>query len=345
MTSNNSKIIFPAEWAPQSGVMLTWPHEGTDWVYMMNEVENCFAEIAGTIAEVEKVLIVCRDKSRVAAKLNFTNAKNIFFAELPSNDTWARDHGAITVYIDNKPVLYDFTFNGWGMKFAADKDNQLNRLLLKGNFFRKEIDLLNQQHLVLEGGSLESDGQGTLLTTRQCLLSFNRNDFLTEKELEGQLKELFGFERVLWLSSGYLTGDDTDSHVDTLARFCSPEMIAYVKCDDPEDEHYEALAKMESELRRFKTLGGNPYDLVPLPMADPVYDEEGQRLPATYANFLIINKLVLLPMYQSGKDQIAYEQLAKTFPDREIRGINCLPLIQQHGSLHCVTMQFPEGVI
>jgi agmatine/peptidylarginine deiminase len=199
-------------------------------------------------------------------------------------------------------------------------------------------------HCVLEGGSIESDGKGTILTTAECLLSENRNDHLSQEEIEDYLKLIFGAERILWLNNGYMAGDDTDSHIDTLARFCSEDTIAYVQCTDPNDEHFEELKLMEEELQTFRTLDGKPYRLVALPMADAVVDGD-DRLPATYANFLIINEAVLVPTYHSPKDKIALQQIQTAFPDREVIGINCLSLIKQHGSLHCVTMQFPKGII
>jgi len=338
------KIVFPAEWACQSGIMLTWPHENTDWADMLEEVEVCFIAIVKAIAEREKVLIVCPDQLLLSFKLKHCLAENLIFAELASNDTWARDHGAITVMKEGQPTLYDFTFNGWGMKFASNFDNQITSSLYQQGLFQNRVLYRNLQNLILEGGSLESDGEGTILTTRACLLSANRNQYLSKDEIELNLKELFGAEQILWLSSGYLAGDDTDSHVDTLARFCDPQTIAYVKCEDVKDEHYDALKNMENELISFRTLNSQPYNLIPLPMADAVYDGEF-RLPATYANFLIINGAVLVPFYESPKDTIAESQLQKAFPDREIIGIDCLPLILQHGSLHCVTMQFPKGVL
>jgi len=341
---NNTNIIFPAEWATQSGVMLTWPDDGTDWADMLDEVEVCFIAIAKAIAEREKLLIVCQNSELLATKLKECQIENIIFAQYPLNDTWARDHGAITVMIDGKPTLYDFTFNGWGLKFAANFDNQITSSLFKKGIFRNDVQYKNKQNFVLEGGSLESDGEGTLLTTRDCLLSINRNQHLKEEAIEKLLIDLFGLQQVLWLSSGYLEGDDTDSHIDTLARFCDPQTIAYVRCDDVSDEHYEALKKMEQELTAFRTLKNESYELLPLPMADPVFEGEG-RLPATYANFLIINGAVLVPFYNSPKDNVAAIQLQKAFPDRAIIGIDCRPLIKQHGSLHCVTMQFPEGVL
>ncbi|MDR1610043.1 MAG: agmatine deiminase family protein, partial [Candidatus Symbiothrix sp.] len=199
-------------------------------------------------------------------------------------------------------------------------------------------------HVVLEGGSIESDGEGTLLTTSRCLLSKNRNEYKSKEEIAGYFQMIFGLKRILWLNKGYLAGDDTDSHIDTLARFCDSQTIAYVQCTDESDEHFKELSQMERELQKFKTPDGKPYRLIPLPMAEPVYEDD-ERLPATYANFLIINGAVLMPGYNSPLDEIARLQLQQAFPDREIISIDCLPLIKQHGSLHCVTMQLPEGFL
>lgn len=340
-----SNIRFPAEWEPQSGVQLTWPHEDTDWRDILDEVIPCYAALAAEIAKRERLLIVCRDVDAVCRQLGDTaRSENICFRVVPSNDTWARDHGALSVFADGQPELYDFTFNGWGMKFAANLDNQITRHLVRQNAFAPNVRCRNLQHLVFEGGGIESDGQGTLLTTEACLLSPNRNDHFTKEELDAFYRLLFGAARILWLRHGYLAGDDTDSHVDTLARLCNPDAIAYVACDDADDEHFDALSRMEAELRAFRTLEGKPYTLIPLPMADPVFDD-GQRLPATYANFLIVNGAVLMPTYGSPKDEAARAQLQKAFPGREVVGLDCQPLIKQHGSLHCVTMQFPEGFL
>lgn len=341
--STPETIIFPAEWHPQSGVQLTWPHIDTDWRNMLDEVNECFSTIANEIAKREILIIVCPDSREVKPLLNQDLLTNVRFYETATNDTWARDHGGISVLINGTPHIYDFTFNGWGMKFAANYDNQILKKLFTRNAFEKHIVYSNQLNFILEGGSVESDGKGTLLTTSECLLSENRNN-LSKSEFEAKLTQLFGLRQILWLDHGYLAGDDTDSHVDTLARLCNENTIAYVKCDDTSDEHFAELQKMENQLQQFETIEGKPYNLIPLPMADKVIFED-ERLPATYANFLIINGAVLLPTYNSPKDEIAKQQLQRAFPDREIIGINCIPLIKQHGSLHCVTMQFPEGFI
>lgn len=337
-------VILPAEWYPQSAVQLTWPHEDTDWAPILEEVIPCFVAIAREVIKREKLLIVCPDESEVRKALGEVDYGQILFREMQTNDTWARDHGGISVFDEGRPMVYDFVFNGWGMKFAANHDNLITRKLCQMATFREEVIPINMQPFVLEGGSIESDGKGTLLTTVECLASVNRNEYLQREELENYLKEVFGLDRILWIESGYLAGDDTDSHVDTLARFCGDDTIAFVQCLDRDDEHFEELQEMEREIRAFTRANGEPYRLVPLPMADRVV-WEGERLPATYANFLIINDAVLLPFYGSPKDEIARVALQEAFPGREIVGIDCLPLIKQHGSLHCVTMQYPEGFI
>lgn len=344
MESYNTKFL-PPEWFPQSGVMVTWPHKKSDWIDYLDEVINCFVLISNEILKEEKLLVICSDPSLVAREFDNSLLKNLILVHLESNDTWARDHGPITVFVDGKPEILDFQFNGWGLKFPASLDNQLTRQLMKKRIFSGDVSYKNCMNFVFEGGSFETDGVGTLLTTEACLLSRNRNQKMTKKEIEMYLIDVFNLNRVLWLSSGYLAGDDTDSHIDTLARFCNEKSIAYVKCDDPSDEHFIHLNNMEEEIKSFKTQAGEPYQLIKLPMADCMTDESGKRLPATYANFLIINNKVLIPFYSTSKDEIARASLQTAFPDREVVGIECSTLIQQHGSLHCVTMQLPVGVL
>lgn len=335
---------LPAEWHPQSGIQLTWPHAGTDWSHMLKEVQECFINIAREITKREIVFIVTPEPEDVRKQLaGNVNMENVRFLECETNDTWARDHGAITMIDGGTPSLLDFTFNGWGLKFASDLDNRITRHAVDAKALNGQY--VNRLGFVLEGGSIESDGMGTLLTTSECLLSPNRNGQLNKVEIEEYLKSTFHLQKVLWLDHGYLAGDDTDSHIDTLARFCSTDTIAYVKCEDTEDEHYEALHAMEEQLKTFQTLAGEPYRLLALPMADKIEDD-CERLPATYANFLIMNNAILYPTYnQPENDRKAGEVLQEAFPDHQIVGIDCRALIKQHGSLHCVTMQYPLGVI
>ena len=309
---------------------------------MLDEVEECFLNLAREIASRQPLLLVAPEFP--AALEDFPYRDRICFVECPTNDTWARDHGFITlIERHSDPQLLDFCFNGWGMKFAADKDNLINSHLAKAGVLNG--DYINCRNFVLEDGSIESDGEGTLLTTSTCLLSPNRNDTMSRADIEQYLTERFNLRQVLWLDYGYLAGDDTDSHIDTLARLCPGHTIVYVKCNDKQDEHYGTLQSMENQLKTFRTPDGDPYRLLPLPMADPIYDEDGARLPATYANFLIMNTAVLYPTYdQPENDARAAEVLAEAFPGREIVGVDCRALIRQHGSLHCVTMQYPESV-
>lgn len=338
-------VFFPPEWYPQSAIQLTWPHEDTDWRDTLNEITDCFTVLAQEILKRQKLIIICKNISVVKESIGADCVNdNLILVEIPTNDTWARDHSGISVFIEDRSCIYDFTFNGWGLKFRSDYDNQVNKTLFGKHIFNSFVKLINRKNFVLEGGAIESDGKGTLLTTSQCLLSPNRNSYFVRQEIEDYLKKIFGLERVLWLDYGYLAGDDTDSHIDTLARFCDERTIAYVQCNDERDEHFEELKKMEEQLKGFKDLNDNPYNLIALPMVPEIVCE-GERLPATYANFLIMNNAVLLPIYGKETDDFAIEQVKKAFPEREVIPINCLPIIRQHGSLHCVTMQYPQGFV
>lgn len=335
---------LPAEWAEQSGVQLTWPDEQTDWVTNLDEVIPVYVHMAREIMAREKLLLVCRDKSILPEFLQ-QERENLIIREMPVNDTWARDHGAVTLLEEGEPVLLNFRFNGWGMKFAACDDNQITPNLYQSQAFQPGLPLRDYSYFTFEGGAVESNDNGCLLTTSECLLSKNRNEHLSKNEIEFFLKTCFHAEKVLWLDHGFLEGDDTDSHIDTLARFCSEDTIAYVKCNNPADIHFDALQKMEAQLQQLTDQDGQPFKLVALPFPDPILDEDGQRLPATYANFLIVNQAVLFPVYGVRQDEEAVRVVASLFPDREIVPINSVPLIKQHGSVHCVSMQFPAGVL
>lgn len=332
---------LPAEWEPQSFVQFTFPHLQSDWAYMYQEVTSCFIRIIEATASFEPVVVVCHSTEEVGGYFKNPTKYTIRFVEIASNDTWARDHGAITVLHDDKPVLLDFVFNGWGKKFEAGLDNLISPQLAKSVLKETKVQFMD---FVLEGGAIESDGQGTLLTTSECLLSPFRNPHLNKAQIGEFLIETFGLKKILWLNHGYLAGDDTDSHIDTLARLCSPNTIAYVKCDDLEDEHFEALQLMEEQLKTFTNSKGLPYKMIALPWPQACYDSDGDRLPATYANFLIVNGGVLVPTYAVPQDKEALRIIQNIFPERKVIGIDCRPLIDQHGSLHCISMQFPAGV-
>ncbi len=343
---------LPAEWEKQSGVQMTWPDESTPW-YELPEVQRCYARIAEAILRREALLMVTADEEACRRRLEEIAAADgltidveaIRFVETPINDTWARDHGGIAVLGDDgEKYLYDFVFNGWGLKFASDLDNQITRNIFYRNAFQGDILGVDMRPFVLEGGSIDCDGKGTLLTTVECLLSVNRNEYLSQEEIEGELKQAFGLKRILWLEHGGIVGDDTDSHVDILARFAPDDTIVYTACDDPSDENYAPLKAMEEDLRAFRTLDGKPYRLIPLPLPEAMYLDD-YRLPASYANFLVINGAVLVPGAGSPRDTEAAEQIGRAFPGRDVEVIDCRPLLSGHGGLHCVTMNYPYNYI
>ena len=328
-------LRMPAEWERQKLVLMSFPHENTDWADDLQASLSPFIRIAQAIAYGEALYIICKNKENISSM--FCSTRNMTFIEIATNDTWIRDYGYISIKEDNELKLLDFTFNGWGDKFEALLDNTVNSALHKKGYMG--ITPLETIDLVLEGGSIESDGEGTILTTSTCLCNPNRNDGLSKTEVEKVLNHYLGADRILWLDHGYLAGDDTDSHIDTLARFVNKETIAYVKCDDDEDEHYASLKKMEEQLKSFSTKEGKAYRLVALPMCEAKYNKEGNRLPATYANFLITNNALIYPIYNDKNDKQVGDILKELFPDKEIIPINCLKLIEQGGSLHCSTMQ------
>ena len=320
---------MPAEWEPQSAVQLTWPHEATDWAPILPEITAVYEEMAREIKKREPLIIV---------------------DDIPHNDTWARDHGFITVEetSDLRPqtsdlILLDFCFNGWGEKFEAGLDNQINKHLFDKGIVKGQYE--SHLDFVLEGGSIESDGKGTVFTTTCCLMAPHRNQPLTQQEIEARLKEYLGAERIVWINHGSLIGDDTDGHIDTLVRICPDDTLLYTGGDDDHPD----LARMEEELKTLRTLDGRPYRLLKLPLPRPIYEKvqsskfkvQSERLPATYANYLVINGAVLVPTYnQPDLDAEAMRIIQQAFPDREIVGIDCCAVIKQHGSLHCCTMQY-----
>ncbi len=335
---------LPAEWEEQDGVLVAWPDQESDWQPALEFVEPVFAEIIATISRFERVILIEPDTVSSSPMLKVKEAgaamERITCCKIATNDTWARDFGPITVMDNDNPLLLDFGFNGWGLKFPADRDNRINQALCSAKIFSSPVKTVG---FVLEGGSIESDGNGTLLTTSRCLLSPNRNPHLSKEEIESFLCQELGSRRVLWLENGYLAGDDTDSHIDTLARLAPEDTILHVTCTDPVDEHFDALEAMKCELEKFRTESGKPYRLIPLPLPSPCYGSESERIPATYANYLVLNKAVLVPTYSDLCDSSALAAIGLAFPSRTVIGIECRPLLLQHGSLHCLTMQLPKG--
>lgn len=344
------KFRLPAEWEPQWGVLLTWPHEYTDWAPYLQDIIDTMAVMAREIALRENVVIVAWNKNLVPMDLQ--ENEHVYITSFPTDDTWARDHGPITLVRSESqgakggeqelPRWLDFKFNGWGEKFQADFDNLVPLKLRAFSSFYQYFDIEDHEDFVLEGGSIECDGQGTVFTTSQCLLALHRNQSLTQEEIEQELKCRLRVERIVWLDHGNLLGDDTDGHIDTIVRVAPDNTLVYVGCDDPDDEQYEDFQQLEAQLQSLRTGDDQPYRLLKLPMPAAIYEEDGERLPATYANFLVINGAVLVPVYgQEENDRQAMEVIRQAFPDREMVPIDSRTIIRQHGSVHCLTMQIP----
>lgn len=336
---------LPAEWEPQDAVMLAWPHAATDWAPQLAEVTRVYLELTRQIGRFTRVLIVTGEAAKVADELHRAgiNPDPVRYCPAPTDDTWIRDFGPLSIYRDGAPVLLDFIFDGWGGKFPATRDNRVSAVLHRRGCFGATAR--HPVNLVLEGGSIEVDGRGTLLTTSRCLLHAGRNPHLQKDAWESLFSELFGIRKILWLDHGALAGDDTDSHIDTLVRFAPDNTLLYVSCDDPADEHFPELQRMQRQLATFTNAAGEPFRMQPLPWPRPCY-ADGARLPAGYANFLVINRAVLVPIYgDPAADRAALDMLGRAFPGREPVPIDCRTLIRQHGSLHCITMQLPQGVL
>lgn len=344
----DNRLRLPAEWEPQWGILLTWPHEETDWKPYLNDIIETMTHMVREIIKYENVMIVAQNPDLIAEDLR--EHERVFITTFPTDDTWARDHGPISLMketADDKRLCWlDFMFNGWGNKFPAAYDNMVPLKLLAYSHFLEEAEIEDHQDFVLEGGSIECDGRGTLFTTSQCLMAPHRNQPLSREEITEQLKRRLRVERVVWLDHGNLVGDDTDGHIDTIVRIAPDDTLLYVGCDDDKDEQYEDFRALEQQLQTLRTEEGKPYRLLRLPMPEPIYEaESGDRLPATYANFLILNGAVLVPVYgQPANDELALSILRQAFPDRAMIPIDSRTIIRQHGSIHCLTMQIPGKI-
>jgi len=340
-----TEFRLPAEWEPQAGILVAWPHAGTDWAARLDAVETTYVALIHAIARFEPVVVCVADagiRTRAEKLLGaHTLATHLVrFVEVPYDDTWLRDSGPITLTDGRRFRLTDFRFTGWGGKFEGSRDDRLIAQLAAQGLFRdvehRRVDW------ALEGGAIESDGRGTILTTWRCLN--HRHPLATRAEIDAVLLDGLAARRILWLEHGYLEGDDTDAHIDTLARFAPDDAIVYQACDDPSDPHHAELARMAAELAALRTPEGAPYRLHALPWARPIRDA-GRRLAASYANYLIVNGAVLIPAYGDPADAAAARVIGAAHPGRETVPVPCRPLIWQNGSLHCVTMQLPHGVL
>jgi len=337
---------MPAEWEPHEATWLSWPHKEESWPGAFESVPGIFVELTRHLAESELVRINVADADfaeRVMTLLRAggVNTDAVRFHFNPTNDAWARDHGPIYVVRDGAGrrarAINDWRYNAWGDKYPPyDLDD-----VIPTRIAEEMNEVLFQPDIVMEGGSLDVNGRGALITTEACLLNPNRNPHLNRKQIERYLKDYLGVTAVLWLGEG-IAGDDTDGHIDDLTRFVAPDAVVTVIEDDPSDENYEALIENYERLLRMKDQDGNPLRVVKLPMPGPVYFED-QRLPASYANFYIANQSVLVPTYRHANDAKACEILQQRFPDRRVIGIDCTRLIWGLGSIHCVTQQQPAA--
>jgi len=331
------------EWARQAAVLMAWPHAATDWQPWLAPIERDYVALAEAIAREVPPIILCQDEAHresILRQLNDRCEHAPVPVIAPYNDTWCRDYGPLTCDNHGKVKLLDFCFNGWGDKYDASLDDQVNHALAA--LWNAELTTLDFE---LEGGSIETDGAGTLLTTTRCLLESNRNSGFPAERIEAFLLETLGLQRCLWLRSGALLGDDTDSHIDNLARFTSADTIVHAICDDADDPHSAQLQAMAAELRTFRQTNGEPYVLRAIHLPKPQHDESGRRLPGSYINFLIVNGSVIVPVFDCPEDDAALATLQRCFPDKRLLPVPGGNLIRQYGGPHCATMQLPCGTV
>ena len=344
-----NSLRLPGEWEPQDAILMGWPRVSSGWAEVYPRAVEAYAALVRTVLRHERAwLLVPEDELdthavRETLRLDSVHAARLTVIPLPYNDSWARDFGPITLTGADGPLALDFRFNGWGDKFVAELDDAVTSRLATLGYLASAAT--REIPRVLEGGSIESDGAGTLMTTRECLSHPGRNPDLDPRGIERWLRETLALEQVLWIEHAWLDGDDTDGHIDMLARFCDPHTIAYLRCEDARDAHFESLRSMEGELRGFRNALGERYELVPLPFPSPCHNAAGERLPASYANFLILNGAVIVPTYQVPEDESALRIIESLFPGRTVEPVPALPFIHQSGSVHCLTMQLPTGVV
>lgn len=339
------EIRLIAEWEECRAVLLALPEPHTDWNYILEEARDQYKRmIEAFTSHGLHCVVLTADRKGAGKLLETCDTDRITLLKENYNDTWTRDYGPISVVRDGRLRALDFGFNGWGLKFASDRDNLVNLSLCSREVISART-YRNERAFILEGGSIETDGCGTLLTTARCLCSPNRNGGHDKGELNEILARKLGAGHVLWLDYGALAGDDTDSHIDTLCRMAPGNTILFTGCRDMDDPHFEELLKMRAQLAMFRTPEGEPYNLVELPLPSPVYDEEGNRLPASYANYLITPDKIFMPVYsQAANDALACNTVRVAFPEHEVVPVECSTLIKQHGSLHCATMQIPDNL-
>lgn len=341
------KQRLPAEWEPQDAVLITWPHKNTDWEWMLGDVTQLYEALVSVICDYADVVIALPaaaiDSARARLEAMSVPLEYVYFYAVDTRDLWVRDFGPVAVQAEQGIKLIDFAFNGCGERYSSELASQVTKKLqLQNAFPAAEVEPLD---FVLEGGAIETDGQGTLLATKSCLLNKNRNADMSASDIENRVKDIFGIRKINYLEHGFLLGDETDGHIDTLARICPNNTIVYTACDDENDEHYAELKKMEAELRSLSNASGQAYRLLPLPWPGAKFSDDDRRLPVSYASFAVINECVLVPIYDALSDEDALDIVSQAFPGLEIMGIPCTTLMEQGGSLHRILVPLPEGVL
>ncbi|OUS29323.1 hypothetical protein A9Q99_09455 [Gammaproteobacteria bacterium 45_16_T64] len=346
MSIHNSNGLIP-EWGPQQATMIVWPHITTDWAPWIDDITNTYVQFADIITHYQKLVIICKTpehESHIQAQLaNTSNSFSIQYIHLAYNDTWCRDYGPLSVYREGAVELLDFAFNGWGDKYDATDDNLLCRRLDYASHFSHQLSTIDFH---LEGGSIDSNGAGLLLTTSACLLSGTRNNAADKALIESTLSEYLHFKRLLWLDHGSLVGDDTDCHIDNLARFTSPDTVVYAATPNTKDANHHPLAAMEQELQALNQRHNLGLTLIPIAIPEAQFDTAtGARLPASYINFVMVNGAVIIPCFDTPQDESALEIFTNLFPDRDIVPIIGNHFIKQFGGPHCASMQLAENTI
>jgi agmatine deiminase len=342
-TPNQLGYFFPPEWALHEATWLSWPHKEESWPGKIDKIYPVYSQFVKLLTESEKVRININDERKKAFAIDHltkagANLSRVEFFLHPTNDAWCRDHGPaflINANAENKKVIIDWNYNAWGNKYPPyDLDDVIPTLI--GNHFNLPVF---HPGIVMEGGSVEFNGEGTILTSRACLLNGNRNPHLTQQQIEQYLFDFYGMEQVLWVNEG-IVGDDTDGHIDDTVRFINEDTVLSIVETDVNDDNYKLLQDNLKELRKMRLLNGKQLNIIELPMPDAVF-YDGMRLPASYANFYISNKHVIVPTYRSKKDDVALDIIAACFPGREVVGLDSTDIIWGLGSFHCLSQQEP----
>jgi agmatine/peptidylarginine deiminase len=331
----NREIRFRAEWETQSAVLLTWPHAGSDWAETLDSISRTYLDMVRTLSRDQQVIVVAHDENLERHLSTLLPGRNVTLALAPTNDTWIRDYGPLSLESNGAIAHINFRFDAWGGKYEARLDNAVSKRLDEQGLFGCGM---RHDPLVLEGGAVETDGRGTLLATRGSVICERRNPGLGQRQIEQRVGELLGIGHFLWIDCDGLHGDDTDGHIDTIVRFADEQTLLYATCSQEHPDH-AVLAHLEQQVLALRQRNGRPYRAIALPCPGIHRDANGRMLPASYANFLIANTQVLLPVYAQDNDAKAIDIMRHAFPGREIVPVDSRALIAQNGSIHCATMQ------